>query len=52
MPWSKLACDAAHAWLDLARDELLEDTGGDVPEQMMLEAHRLGMEVLARLEAQ
>ena len=49
---SEVARAAAEAWLNLARAELLEDIGGDFPTEIAVEAHKAGMQALARLEAQ
>jgi DNA-binding transcriptional regulator YdaS (Cro superfamily) len=49
---SQLARETAQAWLDLARDEALEDVGGDFPGEIILQAHELGKRALAKLEAQ
>lgn len=49
---SQLARENAQAWLDLARVEVLEDVGGDFPEEILLQAHELGKQALAKLEAQ
>jgi transcriptional regulator with XRE-family HTH domain len=49
---SQVARAAAQAWLDLARDELLEDIGADFPDEIAVQAHELGMQALAKLEQQ
>jgi DNA-binding transcriptional regulator YdaS (Cro superfamily) len=49
---SQLARETAQAWLDLARGEVLEDVGGDLPKEILLQAHELGKQALAKLEAQ
>jgi transcriptional regulator with XRE-family HTH domain len=48
---SQVARTAAQGWLDLARDELLEDLGADFPDEILIQAHELGKQTLARLEA-
>lgn len=49
---SQLARDSAERWLNLARDEVLEDIGGDFPVEILRQAHEAGKQMLARLEAQ
>jgi hypothetical protein len=47
---SALARKAAKAWEELARDELIEDCGGYIPDDLILRGYALGQQALARLE--
>jgi hypothetical protein len=47
-----VACDAATAWVALARHELNEDLGGVFHAEQIEQGYELGRRMLAKLEAQ
>jgi DNA-binding transcriptional regulator YdaS (Cro superfamily) len=49
---SQVAIDASVRWLQLARDELEEDTGGVYRAEDLERGHALGQRMVAHLEAQ
>jgi hypothetical protein len=49
---ARVAREAAARWAALARDEIHEDTGGVYTAETLERAHVLGLQMLARLEAQ
>jgi hypothetical protein len=49
---SELARQAAKAWEEAARNELIEDCGGFVPDDVLVRGYELGEKMLRSLEAQ
>jgi hypothetical protein len=49
---SELVRQAAKAWEEAARNELIEDCGGYVPDDVLMRGYELGEQMLRELEAQ
>ncbi len=48
---SELTRENAAAWAALARDELTDDLGGHIPDDLIARGYELGRAALAKLEA-